>query len=244
MEPLSIQYHFSFSDDKLEIFHLRIDAQSLELMGNAPQNPPAWTRLDFHQCPNCPLDSRAHASCPLSLALVDIVTRFDKVLSYDQVRVSVISNNRRVCLDTSAQAGMSSLMGLVSAVSGCPHTVFFRPMARFHQPVPDEEETLYRAASMFLLAQYYLQKQGKEAAFDFEGLNRIYNNIQLVNHGMAERLKHASSGDLSANAITKLDLYAKIIPYFVQDKLDNIQYLFTPFLKDYQKIYGAHPKEE
>jgi hypothetical protein len=33
-----------------------------------------------------------------------------------------------------------------------------KPMARFHLPLASEEETIYRATTMYLLAQYFLRE--------------------------------------------------------------------------------------
>ena len=233
MEIIKVQYRFIMAKDKQEVFNLQIDGKSLELIGTPPEILPAWTQLDFHQCTNCPLNTGTHPSCPLSISLVDIVARFENVLSYDEVAIEVFTNERHISQKTTAQNGLSAMMGLVIATSGCPHTVYFKPMARFHLPFASEEETLYRAASMYLLAQYFRKKEGKRADFELDGLNRIYDNMQLVNAGTAERLKAASETDSSTNAIIRLDLYAKIIPYFVQTSLRDIQYLFAPYLTDH-----------
>lgn len=233
MDTIQIQYRFLLSKEKQEIFDLSFDARSLDLLIDTPEKLPQWTDLDFHQCSNCPLDVNTHTNCPLSVKLVDIVARFENVLSYDKLYIDVITNERRIYQKTTAQKGLAAMMGLVIATSGCPHTVFFKPMARFHLPLASEEETLYRATSMYLLAQYFRHKDGENAKFDFEGLNKIYDNMQLINAGTAERLKAASETDSSINAIIRLDLYAKIIPYFVQTSLEEIRYLFAPYLADH-----------
>ena len=230
MKTFQVEYRFLLSEDKQEVFNLSFDSQSLDLIINAPKKLPPWTNLDFHQCVNCPLDAHTHISCPMSVKLVDIVARFGNVLSYDEVTIEVSTNERLISQKTTAQNGISAMMGLLIATSGCPHTAYFRPMARFHLPLATEEETLYRASSMYLLAQYFRKKEGKKADFELDGLNHVYENMQLVNAGTAERLKAASKTDSSTNAIIRLDLYAKIIPYFVQTSLEDIQYLFTSFL--------------
>lgn len=166
------------------------------------------------------------------LNLVDIVKRFDHILSYDEISMEVIMDERCISRRTTAQRGLSSLMGIVIASSGCPHTVFFKPMVRFHLPLASEEETLYRATSMYLLAQYFLQKEGKKADFELHGLEQIYNNIHLLNTAIAERLRAASKTDSSVNAIIMLDMYAKAMPYAIEESLEEIRYLFTPYLTD------------
>ena len=236
METIKVRYHFIMARDKQEVFNLHIDGNTLELIGLPSENLPDWTQLDFHQCENCPLNANVHPNCPLSISLVDMVSRFENVLSYEKVTIEVFTNERQISQKTTAQNGLSAMMGLLIATSGCPHTAYFKPMARFHLPLASEEETLYRAASMYLLAQYFRKKEGKRADFELNGLNHIYNNMQLVNTGTAERLKAASETDSSTNAIIRLDLYAKIIPYFVQTSLEDIQYLFAPYLSGHDHL--------
>jgi len=85
-------------------------------------------------------------------------------------------------------------------------------MARFHLPFADVDETLYRATSMYLLAQYFRQQEGKAGDFELEGLKHIYDNIQLVNAAVADRLRAATKTDATVNAIIILDTFAQAIP--------------------------------
>ncbi len=232
MNSVIIEYRFRLSDDKTEEFRVELDPAKLNLLVETPLNPPAWTELDFHQCPNCPLQADSHRYCPLALSIVDIVEHFDHVLSYDRVHLEVLTEGRHISQQTSAQQGLSSLMGLLIAVSGCPHTEFFKPMARFHLPLASRDETVYRAVSTYLLAQYFIHREGREADFELKGLKKIYDNIQEVNYSVAERLRAASKADSPVNAIVILDTYAKAIPFLIEDSLDYIKYLFDPYNKE------------
>lgn len=84
---------------------------------------------------------------------------------------------------------------------------------------------------MYLLAQYYLKKEYRIADFELEGLRRIYNNIQIVNIAIAERLRNATLSDSSINAIVLLDSYAQVLPLAIDKSIDEIRHLFQPFLK-------------
>ncbi len=232
MQTIAIKYCFRLADDVQEVINLELDAHNLELVVNAPLTMPEWTSLDFHQCPNCSFSPSTHPNCPLSVHLVNIVRRFNSILSYDEIHVEVITAERNISQHTTAQRGLSSLMGLVIAASGCPHTAFFRPMARFHLPLASEEETLYRAISMYLLAQYFLQQEGKAADFELEGLRQIYMNVHAVNTAIAQRLRAACETDSSANALILLDMYAKAVPCVIEESLEEIRYLFAPYLGD------------
>lgn len=48
------------------------------------------------------------------------------------------------------------------------------------------EEKLYRATSVYLLAQFSLQKEWKEADMELKGLKKIYRDIKIINESMAE----------------------------------------------------------
>ena len=124
------------------------------------------------------------------------------------------------------------MMGLVIATSGCPHAAFFKPMARFHLPLASKVETIFRATSMYLLAQYFLKNAGKCADFELEGLSQIYANMQIINMAVAERLRAATKTDSSVNAIVILDCYAKSLPFAIEKSLEDVRYLFSPFLNN------------
>ena len=224
-----IRYCFRMPDNSRADFKLELNPPDLELKGNIPEHLPAWTKLDFHQCSNCPLDVFSHRYCPLAANIVNVVQRFDGLISYDKVKVDVITKERRISQQTTIQKGISSMLGLVIATCGCPHTAFFKPMARFHLPLASEEETIFRATSMYLLAQYYLRKECRIADFEFEGLTRIYHNMQIVNVAIAERLRAAAMTDSSINAIVILDSYAQALPLAIEKSLAKIRHLFSPY---------------
>ena len=142
MKLIRVEYAFTFEDGAEEVFHLHIHPQTCELVGNLPQPLPDWTVLTFHQCPHCPLDANTHPHCPLATSLVNIVTRLDKLMSFDRIHLDVISEERVYSYESSVQSGISAVMGFTIATSGCPHTAFFKPMARFHLPLATAEETI------------------------------------------------------------------------------------------------------
>jgi hypothetical protein len=232
MKDFTVHYNFRLPDGSEESFHLRLDPETLELRGGTPATTPQWTKLDFHQCSNCPLRVEEHPDCPLALRLVNLVQRFDGLLSHEKVNMEVVTEERTITQVTTAQRGISSVMGLVIAASGCPHTAFLRPMARFHLPLASNEETVYRATSMYLLAQYFLKREGARGGLELDGLTQIYDNMQTINVAIAERLRAATTTDSSVNAIVVLDVYAKTVEMVVEGSLERIRYLFTPYFRN------------
>jgi hypothetical protein len=229
MDKLNIQYAFKIDQQRREVVDLQLDPQTLELPGQSEDELPFWAKLDFHQCPHCPLDPSQHSACPVAATLVDIVERFENVMSYDELELEVTTSVRHVFQRTSAQRAISSLLGILFPASGCPHTAFFKPMVRFHLPLANEEETIFRASSMFLLAQYFLRKKKLSEALNFKGLQKIYENMNLLNMNVAERLRNASCTESSINAIVLLDVFAFTMPLLIEDQLDEIRHLFIPF---------------
>jgi hypothetical protein len=228
---MNIRYYFTLPEGIQEVFDLHVDDQTLELVDDIPAVLPPWTILGFHQCPHCPLTSETHSYCPLAAHLVGIVEKFEGLISYNEIQVDIMTSERFITQDTSVQRGISSLMGLVMATSGCPHMAFFKPMARFHLPFSSSEETIYRATSMYLLAQYFLKKQGEHADLDLAGLREIYQNIEIVNVAIAKRLRAATEADSAVNAIILLDIYTKAVPVIIEESLEEIRYLFAPYFK-------------
>jgi hypothetical protein len=229
MNTIVIEYCFKFPDNSSEEFKLALNPLNLELTGNIPQSLPEWTKLNFHQCPHCPLDVSTDPYCPLAANIVNIVLKFNGLISYDKIWVDVITQERQITQYTTAQKAISSMMGLVIATCGCPHTAFFKAMGRFHLPLSSNEETLFRATSMYLLAQYFLTMEGRPARLELEGLTKIYRNMQIVNVAIANRLRSTSISDSSINAIVILDNFAKSLPHAIEKSLKDLRHLFLPF---------------
>ncbi len=229
MDPITIRYCFTMEDGSREVFNLRLDPRKIELITEKQADLPIWTDLVFHQCPNCPLSNQTHPNCLIAVSLVSIVKGFEGLISYNKVHVDVESEGRLVSQDTTVQRGVSALMGLLIATSGCPHAAFFKPMARFHQPMASRDETIYRATSSYLMAQYFRKNDGLRADFELEGLKKIYNNMRTVNIAIAKRLRAASETDSSVNAIILLDVYTQALPLVIEESLARIRHLYEPY---------------
>jgi hypothetical protein len=231
MNEIAIQYNFYRNDGGEESFTFLLDSNEITLIGTESPPLPSWTELSFHQCPHCPLLPESCSHCPAALHLAPIVKKFEGLLSHDELLVEVITDERKISQRTTAQRAIGSMMGLVISTSGCPYTTFFRPMARFHLPLASEEETIHRAASMYFLAQFFRHKHGEKIDIELKGLVEIYKNIEILNRALAQRLRDATRTDSSINAVIFLDMYAKAMPYIIKEALDELEYLYKPYLK-------------
>ncbi|ALP52943.1 hypothetical protein Tel_07130 [Candidatus Tenderia electrophaga] len=225
MDTFRITYRFVVGTEA-KLFDLDLNADTLLQIEPSYDQWPAWTRLDYHRCPHCPLSGDITPRCPVAANLVPLIQQCGDLESHQLSRIEVETPNRYYAAESSVQRGLSSLLGLVMATSACPDMTFLRPMARFHLPFASDEETAYRAVSSYLLFQYFEAKAGKEADLSLAGLRAIYKRLQTVNRAFAQRLRAACAEDAAVNAIVQLDLFAKDIPYSIDEGLDDLEYLF------------------
>jgi len=213
---------------------LLFDSRTHRLLLAADAPRPDWARLDCHRCPNCTLDN-GEDWCPAALGLATILPDFSGRLSHEAAVIEVGTANRTVVTKTTLQAGLASLMGLICATSGCPLTKFLRPMARFHLPFASRQETLFRAASSYMLMQYFLHQEGKPCDMEMRALQEDYLRVSQVNRNMAARLREAVHGDANVNAVVLLDLFAQDIPMAIDEGLADLAKLFRPVLDAQEK---------
>lgn len=230
MEIARIRYRFRFEDGRQKEFELNYKADSLTPIGWVQSSPPEWTALDYHKCRNCPLDSNKHAHCPAALNLSRVVEECAQMDPLEPVRLEVHQHDRGVVISTNVQRGIGSLMGLVMATSDCPHTQCFRPIAKFHLPLGSDEETIYRALSVFLMGQFLRHREGQSATFDIDGLLEIYNHLEIVNTAMASRLKSVGERESGVQPLKEWDIFSGMFGLRMQDMLAKIRPLFSAYL--------------
>ncbi|CAA7613730.1 hypothetical protein [Magnetospirillum sp. SS-4] len=222
----TILYRFHLPTGTSEDIALDFDRRSFELRLPPVAAAAAWVALDFHPCSHCPLVSSQSPHCPFAQALSPFIAHFDQFYSYENASVEVVSERRTVIAHGALQQGMSSLIGLIGATCGCPHLAFLRPMAHFHLPFANEEETLYRAFSTHLLGRFIETGGEGGATPSLAGLQAAYQAASGVNIGMSERIRAAFSKDAVVNGLAILDTFAQAVPYVLKEKLEELRYLF------------------
>ncbi|WP_051305347.1 DUF6901 family protein [Desulfogranum mediterraneum] len=241
MENIEICYQFILPDTTITL-PVQLNPKTLALVTPRPRNLPSWTGLEFHRCPNCP-GSFQEEHCPVATSLSTMVPHFERLLSHDQIEILVSSAEREIRQQTTVQRAVASYMGLVMASCGCPNTVFLRPMARFHLPLASETETIYRAFSMYALAQYFVRQHQGWADDSFQQLEKKYRELLLVNGSLVTRLRAASQSDSSVNALLNLDVYARAMPYVIDDSLEELSHLFAAYTWPQAASENDHPQE-
>jgi hypothetical protein len=217
-----ISYRFFMAGGETQCVALSFDADTHRLIVDDDAPRPDWTRLDCNRCPNCTLpDDAGH--CPAALGMASFLPAFANRVSHEKAVVEVETAQRTIVAKTTFQSGLASLIGLVCATSGCPRTLFLRPMARFHLPFADEQETLFRSFSIWLLVAYIRQrKDGSGEALSLDGLKARYQELSVVNSSLAERLRTVAGKDALLNAVIILDLFAQIAPDNIDGGFEDI----------------------
>ncbi len=228
---LNYSYQFRQPGDEVIQIDLKIDSETTTLISEHESELPSWTNLEFQQCFNCPLNVEESPHCPVARNLFPLIDRCSSMVSFEEIDVRIVTNDRVILAHTTAQHAVSSVLGLVMATSPCPYTSYLKPMAHFHAPLSGEEEGIYRTVSMYLLTQYFRSKKGLSCDYDVAGLTEIYQNLKVVNRAMAERLRAAIKEDAAVNAIILLDLLTQAVTWSIEDELEEIEYLFQNHTK-------------
>lgn len=230
---ITVSYEFKFRGGLTRTFDLQLREPGLDLLPPAAKDLPSWTRLGHHQCPNCPLNEKQNSRCPVAVQLAEAVEFFKDHFSTDEVDVTIRMQSREYRKRSAVQEGISSLMGVYMAASGCPVLDKLRPMIHTHLPFATIKETMFRAVSMHLLAQYFLKRRGHKPDWDLANLVRSYEEIRQVNRAFVQRLLSVNPRDASLNALANLDCFATATVFSItEDSLREMEPLFDAYLKD------------
>jgi len=229
-ETVTIKYSFKSTDLDFEV-ELLFNKKDFFLLNSNPSEK-EWTKLTYHKCTHCPLNEESFPLCPLASAIDIVISKLHNFLSYDEIQARVEYKNRVISSRLTVQRALSSLLGLIIPSSGCPYTDYFRPMSRFHLPFADTEEIIYRATSMFLLAQFFLNIKSGSIPTDFSQLETIYNNVHIVNKHICKRLMDVCENDCSLNAIAILDMFTVSLHSSLKHDLEKLEPYFSVYSKN------------
>jgi hypothetical protein len=230
-EHTRFDYKFELSNG--ENIHLELDLDGdLALVNFPSEDLPRWVKLEYHQCPNCPLNPDEHPNCPVAVNLVPVLDKFRNIVSHQQATVTIETDDRTYMRTDDVQRGLSSLMGVLMASSGCPILDKLRPMVRTHLPFSSLRETVYRAVSMYILAQHFRDRKNLKTEYSLDGLKKIYNEITQVNYALSSRVRSYFSFDANINALIILNCMAEYTAVTLEDDLlDEIERLFSAYYK-------------
>jgi hypothetical protein len=227
---LQFEYTFDFSDGTSVKFTIHLDGETLNYIPYSEPKEAEWTKLENNKCENCTLSEKDHLHCPIALNLNSILSHFYYNKSYETVKITVKTEERSYFNEIALQHGLASMLGIYMVSSGCPILAQLKPMVRFHLPFASVEETIFRAASTYLLSQYIKKSKGGKPDWDLERLIETYKEIEEVNQGLAMRIRSVADMDANINALVVLDVFAKEVPITIKAKLKEFEYLFKDFV--------------
>jgi hypothetical protein len=228
MVTMSINYRFLLKDGRTLSYTVALDnATGVVVEGPREEAPPSWTELEYKKCVHCPLKPDTHSACPPALGLARIADDFKSEKSYDQITVEVVTAERTYSKELPLQAGLFGLFGLIMASSACPYFNFLKPMARFHLPFSTVQETMVRSVSLYLLRQYFVQKNGGKPDYELVEFKTLYADLEKVNQGMVNRIRAITKADADANSIVILDGFAKLLAMHITDGFTNLEKMFA-----------------
>lgn len=240
-QRVRLLYRFTFEDGSEKDFDVDLNGKSLGLILSEDRPRPDWTRLKFYQCENCPLgDDELH--CPVAVNLASLVASFKDSLSFEKTKVTVVTKERTYEKDTTLQKGLSALIGIYMVTSDCPIMDRLRPMVQFHLPFATSKETIYRAVSMYLVAQFFIHRKGGAPDWELKRLTEIYKAVSYVNKGMSARLAAASNKDANVNALVILHSMGDSVPYVIENGLHEIEDLFLEYVKRLENLSSQPPQ--
>jgi hypothetical protein len=227
---LRFRYKFQFQDKTEKQFDVFLDAKTLQVQQAPLEKNPAWTKLQFHKCENCPLTDDVEF-CPVAVSIAHLVNEFKFSTSFDKTWVVVESPERTYAQDTSVQNSLSAILGIYMVTSNCPILDYLRPMVRFHLPFATASDTVFRAVSMYLVAQYFRKQKNLEPDWSMDGLVHIYKEVGKVNKGMWKRLSQASNFDANVNALIVLNSFGDALRFSLKKDLQELLPLFNKYLE-------------
>jgi hypothetical protein len=229
--PITIEYSYKFVNHSPRTITLNLERSTLGLILPQKKQQPIWALLNHKKCENCRLDEKTNLYCPVAVNFVDIAEQFQNMVSHEEAIVTVTTEERMYAKNTTVQQGLTPLIGIIMATSGCPILDHLKPMVRFHLPFASIEETVFRMVSMYLMVQYYRNQTGEEAEWTLDGLTRVYAEVSVVNRDFANRLRDAAKKDANINALVNLDVFASMVPLVADQTLKAIKPYFSAYFR-------------
>lgn len=225
-----IEYSFIFDEDTTVDF--RVEENSDTSAEDGFDHVPTWMELERFRCEHCAIPPDSRRTCPAALAINPVVKIFSERISHETVQVVVRYQDIKLESVTTIQRAVRSLVGLLLALSACPVLMKLRPMASFHLPFGEKEQTVFRTVGMFFIAQYLRGLEGLESRWDLDELRGLYQQIHRTNTRLADRLREASSKDAAINGLIILDAFGQDVEMNIETNLKKMKPLFWMYFEE------------
>ncbi len=217
---MAIEYRISL-DDSHE-FGYRIELNR-EYDQERALLAPAWTRLEYHQCSNCPLNREQYSHCPAAVDLHRVIEDFQGLPAFQKAHFWVRTPEREYSKQAGLEEGLRALLGLIMPTSACPMLNKLKPMAFNHLPFANNQEFVLRVVSLYLSRQYFNFREGRHADWELKGLVRLFQQLQLVNQAFWQRIHDVCEGDSNLKAFLTFFSMSTSITHSLETQLQKIR---------------------
>ncbi|MDX1298930.1 MAG: hypothetical protein R3260_11945 [Pseudomonas sp.] len=217
---MAIEYSITLDDDHQFSYKIELDRV---YAAEAAQSAPAWTRLEYQQCSNCPLSKDNFSHCPAAVDLHRVVEDFQGLPAFKKATVWVRTPEREYNKQVGLEEGLRALLGVIMATSACPVLSRLKPMAQHHLPFANSQEFTLRAVSLYLTQQYFNLREGHVADWELKGLVRMFQQLQLVNQAFWQRIHATCEGDSNLKAFLTFFSMASSMTYSLETQLKKIR---------------------
>jgi uncharacterized protein YdcH (DUF465 family) len=172
-----------------------------------------WAQINNLNCPKCKFKDQ-NQYCNLALNLSYFLKFFSKYNSYDDVIVTVQTDEYTLHKATSAQKVALSILNLLIPFSGCSNLDKLKYISQYHIPFELPQEMLIRLVGNYMVENF---KNNNELFIkDIKNeihtiLNDIGNTIKSISH----YFRTLSSSDTIINSLILFDTYLIIMDDFL-----------------------------
>ncbi len=218
-----VTYEFLFDNGRKQSFPVDTERPAATSETREGQVPERWTLLDHCQCPNCPLKKDKSRYCPAALDLQGVFEACKKEAAFQKVEVRVVTAPRTYSKKTGLEEGLRSMMGLIMATSGCPVLAELKPMALHHIPFSSNDEFVQRSVSIYVMQQYFNQREHLAVDWELKGLVERNKRLQVVNQALWQRVHAVCEGDSNLKALLSFFSLASSITFSLEAQLLKIK---------------------
>ena len=191
-----------FTDGNKEEFSIEWTKSGSHLPNESQDSPAEWTRLDFHQCPGCPLGSETKI-CPAAESLETTLMKLNNRSATEKVIATGVDGEKRrkTVIECELKEVGSTLVQISVFFSGCPIGNKFKKMLKNLRPFATNEELGKHLISQFLL------KNHCELATSTVDVRASIEPMRTVFYYLSKRVSDKTFGDVVANSIIQMDAF-------------------------------------
>ena len=216
---MAIEYRITLDDEHTFSYQIELDRDPRPV---ADKLPP-WTRLEYQQCSNCPLNRAEHQHCPAAVDVHRVIGDFQGLPAVTRAFVWVRTPEREYSKQVGLEEGLRSLLGVIMATSACPVMARLRPMAQQHLPFASNREFILRAVALYLARQYFNSREGRRPDWELRGLVKAFQQLQLVNQAFWQRIHATCEGDSNLKAFLTFFSMANSMTVSLETQLHKIR---------------------